>query len=225
MKNLSYSLSIVLVLSLLSACTPPVVFSEPQPHDGLTLNNFPMMYRGVFLCSSDSATVRITNNTVYKEKLYSIATTLEEVQVYEEVRIEDDLMYVSFMKEPVPVIIKGDSVFADLMLSDTLFEIGEYQVLRQFKGHQILNKQLNTDDWEVLILSMTPDRDLILSAANIPTDLERLEEITLVENLSSGDTVQYRLNPNNYQFNQILNEQLVFEVCDYFTRIQRPLKM
>ncbi len=225
MRYFLYAMLLLLGLTFFYSCVPAVVFEEPQPQGAETHSSFPMMYRGTFLCSSDSAIVWITDKLVYKEKTYSVTMTQVEVNETEGVELIGDQLYIESINDPVKVVTQGDSVFANVTLRDTLFHLGKDQVLTQFRGHQLLNRQLKSGDWEVMILSINYDFDLILSKAVEPEDLEQLESITPVEDLSRGDTVQYRISPSVYEFNQILEEQLIFEPCDYYERVRLSIEI
>ena len=225
MKARHFFIGILSTFLLYLSCTPPVVFSEPQPQGYEAQPGFPFVYRGTFFCTSDSAFVHVDKTIIYKEKDFPVAMTLEEIDTLEEVRLVDDQLYIDFLEEPIPATIEGDSVFSGITLRDTLFDLRKSAILKQYKGHQIMNKPLPSGDWEVIILSMDDRFNLVLSKAIVPSDLERLAEITPVENLSRGDTIQYRINPSPYAFDQILREQLVFEACDYYERIRVMIEM
>ncbi len=224
MKN-SFILLLTLVTISWYACVPPVVFSEPQPKGYNPQNSFPIYYRGTFLCDSDSSIVHIHGKTIFKEKEYELAATLEEIDSTPEIRLDGYNLYVEDFDQPFPINVVGDSVFGKMAVRDTLFQLGEKNVLTQFRGHQILNKKMSNGDWEVLILSMDYEFDLALSMAALPEDLDRLKEITPVTDLSQGDTLQFKISPTVYEFSQILDEELVFETCDYFKRIALPVEL
>ena len=224
MKNLSFLLCAFFLLSYL-ACVPPVVFSEPQPQGYEPQNAFPMYYRGTFFCESDSALVYVKSQLIYKKKTFAVALTRNELESIEEATLIGNDLYIESFPEPFYATLRGDSVFSNIILTDTLFQIGEGQVLTQFRGHQILNKKGPNGNWEVLILSLSYDFDLMLSSATYPEDLQRLNEITPVEELSRGDTIQYKIAPSVYEFNQILEEQLIFNACDFYERVALPVEI
>lgn len=224
MKKLAILLLSLIMISWF-ACAPPVVFSEPQPQGYEPRNSFPVYYKGMFFCDSDSSTVYVKDKLVYKEKMYSVVLTLAEIDSIDEVELVGSDLVIEPFGASFPATITNDSVFSKVMLSDTLFQIGKDQILTQFRGHQVLNKRLHNGDWEVMILSVDYNLDLVLSTVVYPEDLDRLNEITPVTELSTGDTVQYKISPTVYEFQQILEEQLIFEACDFYKRIALPIEI
>ena len=221
----SIILGLVSIAFFYYSCVPPVVFTEPQPQGYQPQSTFPIYFRGTFLCDSDSSIVYVNDKTIYKKRNYSMALTIAQIDSIEEATLIGDELFIESVNEPFPVNIINDSVFADIVLSDTLFQISKEQVLTQFRGHQILNTKLNDREWEVSILSLDYDFDLVLSGATYPEDLERLKEITPVTELSIRDTMQYKLSPSVYEFSQILDEHLIFEPCDFYKRIALPIQI
>ena len=215
-----------LLILLFATCTePPVVFTEPQPQGLPPEPYINMMYRGTFFCESDSATVYVKAKTIHKERPFAFAIPKSELDTMKDARLEGEILYIKGFEVPVPVEIVNDTVHADVMIRDTLFEMGSKQVLKSFKGHQILNKELGPRKWEVLILSLDDQLGLRLSAATLPEDLEALEEITPVEDISTEDQIQLRISPSYMEFNEILQKQLIFEECDIFTRMKVSIEI
>lgn len=224
MRTSIYFLAVLFAM-LFSSCEPAVVFTEPQPQDFNRLSSFDMMYRGAFQCESDSSIVHVTSKSIYKERTYPFVLTEEMIKTMKGVKVLRKHLYIDSLNLKLPVEMIGDSIYAEMIKRDTLFTITKEQVLKSFRGHQILNKKLDDGKWEVIILSMDYDMNLVLSIATYPEDLNRLEEITPVKDLSRGDTVQYQISPTVFEFDQILEEQLIFEACDYYIRIALPVEL
>ena len=108
--------------------------------------------------------------TIYKELTYQFKTSIAEIDSLEESKLTDGQLWIEGLKDPIPVNIEGDSVSGALTFRDTLFEVGENQVLKYFRGHHILNKRIDEDKWEVLVLSVDYDLNLRLSEAVMPED-------------------------------------------------------
>ena len=219
MKQLMY-LGILLLLTI-GACTePPVVFTEAQPQ-GLPAEPYiNMVYRGTFFCESDSATVHIKARTIHKERLYAFSIPKAEVDTMQDATLEDSVLVIKGFEESIPVEIINDTLYADIMIRDTLFEMSSKQILKYYKGHQVISKELGPEKWEVIILSLDGDMNLRLSEAILPADLEALEEITPVEDISTEEQIQIRVSPSYLEFGEILQKQLIFQECDLFTRMK-----
>lgn len=220
MKLINKFLGIVSLFFLFSCEEPPVVFTGPQPVDLQAAPYISPIYRGTFFCESDSSTVYVKARTIHKERLYAFSITKEEIDTIKEVRLEGDLLMLKGFETPIPVEHRNDTLFAEVMLQDTLFEMGPGQVLKTFQGHQILNKELADKKWEVLILSLENDFNLTLSAAVFPDDIQVLQAITPVEDISTEEQVQLRLSPSQIEFSEIFRRRLIFQACDQFTRIK-----
>lgn len=225
MKNTALIFILIAVTLFWSCSEPPVVFGEAQPQG---VDNDPYIlpiYQGVFLCESDSSIVYVKNQTIHKEKAFDIRTTIQEIEEMEEVELRGTELHVIDQNRSVPVEIQGDSIFSSITLRDTLLQLGPKQTIRFFKGHLVLSKEIIPKKWEVLILSLDNNLDLILSDALYPTDLQQLQSITPVQDLSTEDKVQFKITPTIMEFDQILNERLIFEACDQYTRIHLPVIM
>ena len=211
---------------LFNSCgEPPVVFIEPQPQDLSAKAYFEPIYRGVFLCESDSAIVYVKAKTIHKEKNYNFKTTIEEIDSIHNAELIGDQLWIDGFEEPIPVEVEGDSVAGDIMFRDTLFEMGENQVLKFYRGHHILNKNLGGDKWEVLILSVDYGLNLRLYEAVMPEDLNKLEKITPVTDISTEEKNQILLAPTISEFKEIMQTQLVFQECDLYNRMKLPTEI
>ena len=224
MKN-HFSIFIAFILLAIGCGEPPVVFQETQPKDLNARAYFEPIYRGIFLCESDSAFVHVHAKTIHKEKNFKFSTTRAEIDSIQHAELVDDKIWVDGYKEPIPVRVEGDSVFGDVVLKDTLFNLGKDQVLKYFRGHHILNKKISGEKWEVLILSIDYDLDLRLSEAVMPDDLGKLEKITPVKDISTEEKDQILLAPTVTEFREILRKQLIFQECDLYTRMKMPTEI
>ena len=74
-------------------------------------------------------------------------------------------------------------------------------------------------DWEVWLLGLDEHLNLTLHETKIPDDIEKVREISPIENISDSTKVQYRMHPTLIEFSDLLNSQLIFEACGYFERI------
>ena len=126
----------------------------------------------------------------------------------------------------LPTRIEDDSIYhSDFIHRDTLIYLGKDHVLKYFRGHMIINRKLADEKWEVMLLSLDEHLNLALSITSLPEEIEQLEEITPVQDLSTDDQVQYRISPTVIEFDELLQTQLIFQECDYFYRIPQEIEM
>lgn len=217
MKNVI--LYVIFILIFLR-CEAPIVFTEAQPRDVKESIQFENPYQGTFMCTEDSALVRVEPQVIYKEKPFQFGVSPAELDTLEDVKWLGDKIYIIPLDEYVDVENLGDTlIVGELWLRDTLFAVGQEQVLKYYRGHQILNKKLSGNRWEVTILSLDEEGNLTLSKTVIPEDLGKLEAITPVKNISREDHTQYLLSPTRAEFRKLLEAKLIFEACDTYERI------
>ncbi len=207
------------MMLLFTACEePPIVFTSPQPHGGVDNPYISPVYRGSFLCLSDSALVKSNATTIYKEKKYAAIVAEKDISAMEDVTIGIDSIRVVGWPEAVPYERIGDSIHTHVVLRDTIFHLGSDQRVRYYRGHQIISKKLAELKWEVIVFSLDDNLDLRMSKAILPEDLEQLKEITPVKDISTQDQEQFLISPTILEFKALLDQKIIFEECDYFKR-------
>src|SRR5690554_7197139 len=92
MKTLKYGLLVVL-LTLISSCQPPVVFSEPQPVDEPKLVAIPKAYQGIYWCETDSISLIIEEQVIATQKKFESQLTLEEVKANPNLSFENATLH------------------------------------------------------------------------------------------------------------------------------------
>ena len=213
-------------ISFFFSCEEPaVVFGGPQPQDLTPITAIDMIYRGTFICESDSSLVHVHGRTIFKEKAFKFSLTPEEIETTEGLDLLGEQLILADWPEPLPAEITDSLVYSSIVLKDTLFHMGAEQVLKAYKGHMVLNKKLNDEKWEVMILSLDYDMDLRLSKAELPDDFDRLNMLTPVKDISTEDKVQYLIAPTVMEFDEILRRNLIFQECDLFTRTNGKLQI
>ncbi|AKA34214.1 hypothetical protein [Flagellimonas lutaonensis] len=220
MKHIAF-FSMFLLLVLLGSCQPPVVFGEPQPADTESLAQIPEAYWGVYWCNADSASLFVDRHAFVKRKEIFVKLTETEIAESPELQLLNGELHVNGWGQSFPMEQKGDTIISTVVLRDTLFAIGGHQVLKQLKGHLILNKKLDENTWAVLVASQKDDI-LSLAQADLPEDLSRLKGITPVKALANDndEKTQIFITPTKEEFEQILNERLLFESsCSVFERV------
>ncbi len=222
MKQYSYlMLWVGLVLVLWVGCDEPgVVFKSPQP-EGLRAEPFiNPVFRGKFICDSDSSVVYIKNDIIYKEKLYAFEVTTPALDTLWDLEMRGDRLYSKKLDQYMPMFYKDDTIRSRVRKRDTLFLMGENHILKSFKGNQILNRKLDNRKWEVFILSLDDQFNLRLFLARLPENIHALKAITRVEDISTREQVQIRIRPTVMEFEEILNQELIFDECDIFYRVE-----
>jgi hypothetical protein len=217
--KIRYLILPLLLLGLFN-CEPPVVFTEAQPDVVPPSPRFQKAYQGVYFCTGDSATVRIDEKTIIKERNIQFESTVEEIKQTKGIYLNGEFLYIEELDLPVPVeYLDNGAVTGVIFLADTVFQIGPNQVLKYYKGHHILNRKRENNHWETSILSEDEQGSLTLWTTKLPEDLEQLEAITPVEDISTSEHTRYLITPNLAEFRKLLESKLIFETCDYFERI------
>ncbi|SDI30231.1 hypothetical protein [Winogradskyella thalassocola] len=208
-------------LTFFWSCEPSVVFSEPQPNGIAPLTLIPKHFQGIYWCENDSVSLRVHKNLIYKSKLFDVTFTQQEIEDTEDIKIENEQLVIKGLNESFPAIEKNGIIYSTINLKDTLFSnrISKH-VLKQFKGHLILNNQIKDNHWEVKIMSLKPEGSLIISKVNYPENLAALETITTVKIIEKREREQILVSPTKTEFAQILDKKLIFiDNCQEFRPI------
>ena len=224
MKKLLFLLSILLVSVI--CCESPVIFTDSQPEGVKSRSAFEPEYEGLYFCESDSSQVRVEAGFLLKEKTFSDLLTLDEIDSMPDLIWEGDLLYAPVFDQYLEILYRGEEeVFVNLTLRDTFFSVGPTQVLKYYKGYQILSRQLPNKNWDVSVLGQDFEGNITFFTTKIPEDLEALETITPVKDISTEDQKQLLLSPTKMEFKKLLKSKLIFEECDHFRRIGGKLQM
>ena len=141
MFKLNYLLSAIILLVLIS-CLPAVIFTEYQPSGASKSSQFPLSYRGDYFCEGDGSIVRIESKLVSKEMMYRIGIDMQEFEQTEGVTFENGELFIEGYQEPFKAFIQNDTLFSDIVLKDTLFNLSnEDHILTEYKGHQIVKHE------------------------------------------------------------------------------------
>jgi hypothetical protein len=221
MKYRLYTLA-VLGLVLFFSCQPPVVFGEPQPAGLKSLSVIPRSYQGIYWCNVDSATLYVDEKAFIKRKELQVSLTRAEIDSSADLELRNGRLFVSEWETDFPAEEKGDTIVSKVVIRDTLFSIGDEQILKPYKGHLILNSKLNENAWAVLVASHKGAGLLSLSRAEVPENLTQLDSITPVKITSKNSErgTQIHITPTADQFGRILEKGLLFNTsCSEFERI------
>jgi hypothetical protein len=101
-------LSMIIILTGLVACEPPVTFTEPQPVSTDNLSEFPRRLKGVYLSLSDSSTLSISDNLI--QRTYDFDYKVHPNQLDSTARLSGDTLINLETKEKVLIKQDGDSL-------------------------------------------------------------------------------------------------------------------
>lgn len=225
-KGLIIILGCVVGIVVMTSCQPSVVFGEPQPVDVEPLPNIPDLYKGIYWCKVDSASLYIDDKAFIRRKEFLIKTTQKEIETDPDLELINGQLYVEDWDGFFPVTQKGDTLISQIIIRDTIFAIGGEQLLKPFKGHLVLNVKLNEDAWKVMVVSRRAGDVLSIANADIPENISQLDSITHVIMLKGTDSVrtQIYLKPTTQEFERIYEKGLLFNgSCTEYQRIF-PLK-
>ena len=225
-KGLIRILETVIVVLLLASCQPAVVFGEPQPVDVKPLSTIPNIYKGIYWCKIDSASLYVDDKAFIRRKEFLIKTTKEEIAADPDLELVNGQLYVKDWEGYFPITEKGDTIISQIIIRDTIFAINGTQIVKPFKGHLVLNLKLDEDAWEILVVSQRRGELLTIARADMPENLARLDSITTVSTLKGTDSIrtQIYLKPTAKEFERIYDEGLLFHrSCTEYERIF-PLK-
>jgi hypothetical protein len=199
-----------------------VVFGEPQPANTKPLSIIPSEYHGIYWCKVDSASLFVDSQTFIKRKEFLIKMTRSEIDSNNNLELRNGRLFVKDWETDFPADEKGDTIISKVIMRDTIFSIGEQQILKPFKGHLIMNIKLDERVWAVLVASHKGGGLLSLARAEIPENLVQLDSITPIRILSEPqeEGTQIYISPTAEQFGRILDRGLLFNSsCSEFERI------
>lgn len=191
-----FFLSMVCLVIFLSACEPPVTFTEPQPVSTGTLNSFPRKLRGDYFSPEDSSLLRIDSKTICRVYPMSLQEQSEKGAI--DINISSDTnIHISTGEDIQSVSISmGDTEEKELI--DTIFFIDKDHVVKKFKGFYFLNSKYENEGWEVQRLSLKKGK-LSFNSISRENDIDDLKEIAE----SAEDTVApYQFSVTKKQFKQ-----------------------
>ena len=219
MKKYLFCMSIV-VIFVLTACEPAVVFENPQPKGAPEEKNFATPYQGTYLSESDSSIVIIDSVCIYKRHWFDFTLSRKRIEKDDNVVKSGEFLHLKNIGKNAIYRIKNDTVYASVALEDTLFHLdGSKYILKSHEGHQIMNVKLNEASYQVIVLSLDGKGNLDLMHASRLEDIEKLEKITPTQDISHHDIEQFMINPTRVEFDEIMEQEIVFETYEKFKRI------
>lgn len=185
------------LLCVIAACEPPLIFTEPQPAGTDSLLKFPGRLQGSYLSQEDGSVVLISDELILKT--YDVNEKVHLNQLDSTELLSGDTLIHTKTKEKELIQREGDSLVIHIHYADTLFHIGDEQVLRKLKGYYFLNKRYNGQSWEVKKVQLT--KGILTIGSTTSSDLEDLKEVTE----TPADTIApYTATISKHQFKKFV---------------------
>ena len=182
---------------LFAACEEPVLFTEPQPAGTSPLDHFPKRWQGEYLLPEDSSRLEIGPRMVRALDEWDVRATISDLD--STVQLVGDTVLLLREGERMPVIVRGDSVFGTLHVIDTLFALGEVQVLKRMAGSLFMNRAHDARGWEVSRMTLSGGR-LRIAEIRDPESMAALNEVMELP----GDTLSAPLMVSRKQFRGVV---------------------
>lgn len=199
MKNLTLKFTVLILLLLaFNSCKEPLVtFIVPQPENVREQKEFPNKLIGTYYHAEGSSYLIIEKHFIIKRT--TINDTLSISELSENERIIKDTFYDRNSNQKFKIRVVNDTLFTDLIILDTVFNIIKGDVLKKHKGYYFLNTKWEKT-WTVEKLSLAKG---ILQINSIKTQ----EEITLLEtitNIKIDSAVTFKVKPTKKQFQEFV---------------------
>jgi hypothetical protein len=197
--NLKFLFTAFILTSFFS-CEPPVVFTEPQPTDIKNLADFPRRIHGKYLNQEENSIVTIREKLITKTYDYDYKFHLNQLD--SNLSLLGDTFNNSKTNKKNNLIRDGDSLIAHIHFVDTLFQIGQDNIVRKYRGFYFLNTRYTNSSWEVKKVQLIKGK-LIISIVTSEHDIELLKDIT-----TPSDTFpQYKFAPTRKQFKEFIKKR------------------
>lgn len=199
MKSLKFFLILTLFVHL-SSCEPPVTFTEPQPTNTKNLNKFPGRIQGNYLSLADNSNLVINRNSI--QRVYDYNYKIHSNEIDSNTILVGDTVIDPVTSEKTIIKRDGDSLITHVHYTDTLFLLGNDNILKKYKGYFFINLRYADGNWEVKKIKIHKGK---LTISNISTegDLENLKAITE----SPQDTIPpYTFTPTKKQFKKFVQQ-------------------
>jgi hypothetical protein len=207
-------ISVIIILTSLVACEPPVTFTEPQPVGTDNLSKFPRRLKGVYLSLSDSSTLSINDKLI--QRTYDFDYKIHPNQLDSTARLSGDTLMNVETKERELIQRDGDSLLIHIHNVDTLFLMNYDNVVRKFKGYYFLNTRYDKTSWSVQKMQLSKGQ-LIISSISTKEDIENLKETT--ENVQDS-VANYNFTATKRQFKKFVKND-GFRDSETFVKLRK----
>lgn len=189
------------MISLYSCKDPFVSFEEAQPQEVKLSISFPKEYIGTYYNSEENSELIISK--FYLLKKYVIDDTISINELNKSEVLKGDSLYNLDSEDKYKITRINDTLFSNYIYKDTTFNIGNYNVLKNYKGYLFLNKyRVSGKFWEVEKIKLS-NGILTISSIETETEIELLETITETKR----DTmIPFRFKPTKKQFKEFIKK-------------------
>lgn len=210
-------ISVFLILTNLFACStsePPVTFDEPQPTQTRNLSKFPNKLLGNYLSLNDNSLLIIS------EKLIQRVTTIDQIFHRSELdsnsRLSGDTIFNSITNSRIVVKRTGDTLHYHDQRVDTLFQIGNTNILRKQNNNFFLSTKHDDQSWIIQKINISDDQ-LLISDISLEMDKESLKMITKL----TQDTIPpFKFSATQKQFTNFINSGGFKETERFVNQVQ-----
>lgn len=213
-------LYLLITLVLVYSCGEKVSFEEPQPAHVSALDEIPQKYWGTYFYTGDSATIEVSANNILKTTPIEISEPLDVI--LEELEEEEDVKIISQTDKEITFEIfggfrqefslKNDSIFGTIRMPDTLFALGQQDIVKRYKNHEYFNI-LNSDGHYYLRKVSLEGEILTISKIKSLADIQDFTSID-----KTSDNAGKGLKPTRRQFKKMT--QSSFNVDKAWRRIK-----
>ena len=183
---------------VLNSCKEPLVtFEVAQPENIREQKEFPNKLIGNYYAAEGSSDLIIEKYFIIKRT--TINDTLSISELSENELIINDTFYDKNSNQKSKIRVVNDTLFTDLVILDTVFNIIKGDILKKHKGYYFLNTRWKKT-WTVEKLSLGKG---ILQINSIKTEDEiRLMEIITDTKIDSAAT--FKVKPTKKQFQEFV---------------------
>ncbi len=208
---------IIMSFCLLGGCEMNVFFDDAMPPGVAVLNYIPEEYQGIYLCQSDSNQIYVEDRIIFEQSNYQFIADINRVKETENCSIVDGGLYIPGKKQCFPfVMINEDSLMAIITYRDTLFSIGERQIVKQHKGRLFLNQQTEEQNWITFMITPSGGGELLWELIDVPDKEETISSLT--ENYEAwadrSNELKYTLRPTLIEFEELIKQETNMMECD-----------
>ena len=182
MKNMRVIVLLIFSIQLIACGGPVVTFEKPQPEGKSNLTTIPKRLQGLYICPSSNKQLEVTDKLIIET--YELVGKVSKLD--SNIIIVGDSVTFKGDKFKCKATIVGDSViFKGKTDADTIFSIGNENVLRKCKGYYFLNNN-SENGWHVRKMFLKKG---LLSISRIGTkeDIDKLKTLTEIKT----DTMPY----------------------------------
>jgi hypothetical protein len=193
---------------LFYCCNLSLTFKEPQPAGKKNENQFKNKYLGTYLSIDDSMIIHVYKNLIIGEGGEYFEYTKKELDSMTGFKLRNDTLFTPWTDSGMVIAFRYDTICGYKPTVDTIFRISDDNVLRYYKGSYFLNYKNSEKAWTVEKMGFDKNGYLVIARIKVPDEIEKLQEITKVEELRSEDSsvVKYTLQPTRKEFKEFLRK-------------------